>query len=34
MASNQLLSEEARRGVGAAPESPTDELSFHHLVSD
>jgi AcrR family transcriptional regulator len=34
MACNQLLSEEARRGAGAAPESPTDGLSFHHLVSD
>jgi AcrR family transcriptional regulator len=34
MACNQLLSEEARRGVGAGPESPTDGLSFNHLVSD
>jgi AcrR family transcriptional regulator len=34
MACNQLLSEEARRGVGAGPESPTAGLSFDHLVSD
>jgi TetR/AcrR family transcriptional regulator, regulator of autoinduction and epiphytic fitness len=33
MACNQLLSEEARRGLGAGPESPTDGLSFHHLTS-
>jgi TetR/AcrR family transcriptional regulator of autoinduction and epiphytic fitness len=34
MACSQLLSEEARRGPGAGPESPTDGLSFDHLVSD
>lgn len=33
MACSQLLSEEARRGPGAAPQSPTDGLSFDHLVS-
>ena len=34
MACSQLLSEEARRGPGVGPESPTNGLSFDHLVSE
>jgi len=34
MACNELLSEEARRGAGDESASPTDGLSFDHLVSD
>lgn len=34
MACTQLLSEAARRGAGAGSESPTDGISFDHLVSD
>lgn len=33
MACSQLLSEEARRGAGAGSASPTDGLSFDHLIS-